>query len=99
MSKLKKIEEVAKEGDNSFDPAKAKPFVDQLLKIAKEADDVRMRALAMYNQADDAGVPRKELKAVVKIMKKKLDADHKDRVNRILVAIGESPLFAVPVAA
>lgn len=71
-----------------------KSYVDRILDLKKEQQERSMDILAVYNEADDAGFNRKELKTIIKEKMKPTGIDFRQAVNQMLISLGDKPLFA-----
>lgn len=95
MPRTKKITDVAETGHNSVDGDKLEKIVGSLLKIKEERDNLNMRQLALFNQADDAGMDRKMVREVLKERAKPTDETYKLTVNMYFEAMGMEPKYAL----
>lgn len=75
-----------------------KQILDDLVKIKKAGDEIRMRSLNAYNAAEDQGFDRKALKQLVKEHLKPLPAQVKAEINRMREMLGDLPLFNAALA-
>lgn len=82
-------------GHNS---ANLKSIIERLGKLKAESDDVRMKILNVYNQAEDQGFDRKALKIVFKEWLKPVPAQMKAEINRMREQLGDLPLFNAAIA-
>lgn len=68
-------------------------FVERGLALEKQKDELSEDFKEFYQDSDDNGINKKDLKIVVKHRKKPMDVGHRQGVNELLEKLGDLPLF------
>jgi len=93
------VKDVLKPSDDGFagkiaSNKEIKEYVDRIMKLKEEADNINADIKSVYDAANDKGIDRTALKIVVKLRRKDVSEEHKQTVNAYLNALGDLPLFA-----
>lgn len=75
---------------SSIDLKKAK---DKIMVLEDRKEQIAADLKAAYDDAENHGIPRKDLKTTIKHLRKKMAENNKANVNHMLEMLGELPLF------
>lgn len=71
-----------------------KKFIASAMDIEEKIDTLKEDLKQVYQDADDQGIPRKELKIVVKHKRKPMPLEARQGVNELFEKAGDQPYFA-----